>query len=63
MKKSKKPTKIKNCPLEKNSEWFGHKTGEPTGFHDNVVIIQRKLMFPKKSFFQTDIKVVWYTLM
>ena len=31
MKKSKKPTKIENCPLEKISEWFGHKTGEPTG--------------------------------
>ena len=39
MKISKKPTKIKNCPLEKNSKWFGHKTGEPAGFHDNVVII------------------------
>ena len=39
MKKSKKPTKIKNYPLEKISKWFGHKTGEPTGFHDNVVII------------------------
>ena len=47
-KKSKKATNIQNCHLEKIPEWFGHKTGEPTGFHDNVVIIQCKLMFPKK---------------
>ena len=44
-------------------EWFGHKTSEPIGFHDNIVIIQRKLLFPKKSQFQTDFKAGWYTLM
>ena len=63
MKKSKKPTQIQNCPPKKIPEWFGPKTSEPIGFHDNVVIIQRKLMFPKKNWFRTDFKVVWYTLM
>ena len=44
-------------------EWFGHKTSEPIGFHDNIVIIQRKLFFSKRNQFQTDLKAVWYTLM
>ena len=39
-------------------EWFGNKTSLPIGFHDTVVIIQRKLMFSKNIRFQTDLKVV-----
>ena len=30
-------------------EWFGHKASEPIGFYDNILIIQRKLLFPKKN--------------
>ena len=65
MKKFKKPTKIKKNALQKKFlEWFGHKTSKSTiDFHDNIVIIQRKLLFPKKNQFQTDFKAVWYTLM
>ena len=53
MKKSEKPKKVLNFP---------HNTSEPIGFHDNYMIIQHKLMFSKKIWFQTDFKVIWYTL-
>ena len=40
MKKPKKrPTKIQNSPPKNFPELFGHKTSEPIGFHDNIVII------------------------
>ena len=46
----KEGKKIPNCPLKKNFfVWFGHKTREPFGFHEHVVIIQHKLMFSKKN--------------
>ena len=38
---------------KKNPEWFSHKTSEPLGCHDTVVIIQRKLMFKKIGSEQT----------
>ena len=73
MPKSKNPIFVdekiqkayKNLKLSSKNipEWFGYKTGEPTDFHEKVVIIQRNLMFPKKSWFQTYLKGVWYTLM
>ena len=47
----KTPKAYKNPKLSSNKtfpEWFGHETSEPIGFHDNVVIIQRKLIFSKK---------------
>ena len=28
---------------------IGHKTSEPFGVHDNIMIIQRKLLFPTKK--------------
>ena len=54
--------KSRSLHKKKFPEWFGHKTIGPIGFHDNVVIIQCKLMFKKKRF-QSDFKVIWYTLM
>ena len=50
MKKCKKPTKTLNCSPKKKTELFGHKTCEPLGFDDNVVITERKLMFSKKDY-------------
>ena len=44
-KKSKNPLKIQNCSQKKTSEWFGPKTSETIGFHENDVIIQRQLRF------------------
>ena len=59
VKISKKPREIQNSPLRKVSRVFCHKTIGPIGFHDNVVIIQQKLRFPKKIFlFQIDFKVI-----
>ena len=34
---------------KKNPACFGHKTTEPTGFHDNVVIVKYKQMFHQKN--------------
>ena len=62
-KNSKSLQKSKTALQKKILELFGHKTSEPIGFHDNIVIIQRKLLIPKKNQFQTDFKAVWYTLM
>ena len=59
-----KPEKFQNCPQKLFPQWFGRKISEPIDFHDNVVIIQHKLiMFSKKIGFRTDFKVVIYTLM
>ena len=35
-------------------EWFGNKTSQPIGFYESVVVIQRKLIFSKNIWFQTD---------
>ena len=49
--RQKIPKSLENPKLstkKKFPEWFGHITIENIGFHDNDVIIQRKLMFPQK---------------
>ena len=46
--KSKKRTKVKKSPQKKIPEWFGPSTIDPTGFHKDGVINQRKLMLRKK---------------
>ena len=63
MKNPKSLQKSKTVLQKKFPEWFGHKTSDLIGFHDNDVIIQHKMMFSKKNWFRTDFKVVWYTLM
>ena len=49
-KKIQKAYKNPKLSSKKFPEWFRHKTSEPIGFHDNVVVIQHKQMFfpPKK---------------
>ena len=42
---NQKSYKNQKLHIQNFFEWFGHKTSEPIGFHDNIVVIQRKLLF------------------
>ena len=57
--KIRKPVKFQNCPKKLSPQWFGHKISEPIDFHDNVVIIQHKLMIFSKKKLGSELTLRW----